>query len=50
MLHVGFVRRAPGGMTGLEGVFGADDLAFEVGGQGRMVIGQACDGEVSLMG
>ena len=32
VLHVGFVGRAPGGVAGLEGVFGADDFAFEEGG------------------
>ncbi len=32
VLHVGFVGGAPGGVAGLEGVFGADDFAFEVGG------------------
>ncbi len=32
VLHVGFLRRAPGFVLGLEGVLGADDLAFEVGG------------------
>lgn len=32
VLHVGLVGGAPGGVAGLEGVFGADDLAFEVGG------------------
>jgi len=32
VLHVGFVGGAPGCVAGLEGVFGADDFAFEVGG------------------
>lgn len=32
VLHVGFVGCAPGGVAGLEGVFGADYFAVEVGG------------------
>lgn len=31
VLHVGFVGCAPGGVAGLEGVFGADYFAVEVG-------------------
>ena len=42
MLHVGFLGRAPGFVLGLEGVLGADDFAFEVGGQGGVVFCQAC--------
>ena len=32
VLHVGFVGGSPRGVACLEGVFAADDLAFEVGG------------------
>ena len=41
VVHVGFLGRAPGLVFGLEGVFGADDFAFEVGGQGGVVFCQA---------
>lgn len=37
VLHVGFVGGAPGGMVGLEGVFGANDFAGEIGGECWMV-------------
>lgn len=42
VLHVGFVGGAPGGVAGLESVFGADDFAVEVGADGRVFFGQAC--------
>lgn len=41
VLHVGLVGGAPGGVARLEGIFGADDFAFEEGGQGRVVGGEA---------
>lgn len=37
VLHVGFVGGTPGGVARLEGVFGADDFAGEVGGEGWVV-------------
>ena len=41
VLHVGPLRRAPFLVVRAEGVFGPDDLAFEVGRQGGVVFGQA---------
>ena len=38
VLHVDLLRGAPFGVCGLEGVLVADDLAFKVGGQGRVVV------------
>ena len=45
--HVGVFVSAPVLVVGLEGVFGADNLAFEVGRQGRVVFREACRGLVS---
>ena len=44
VLHVLFVAGAPVFVPGLEGIFGADDLAFEKGGQGRVFGCEACGG------
>lgn len=41
VLHIGLIRGTPGVMSGLKGVLGADDLAFEVGCQGRVIGGEA---------
>ena len=40
VLHVHLVCRAPFRMLGLEAIFRADDLAFEVGGERGMVVRQ----------
>jgi len=45
--HVGLVGGAPGGVARLKGVLAADDLAFEVGGQGGVVFGEAFDAQVA---
>ena len=42
VLHVGFVCGAPRFVFCLNSVFRADNLAFEIGGQGRMIFGEAC--------
>ena len=47
VLHVALVGGAPGGVPGLEGVFAADDLTFEVGRQGGVVFGEAFDAQVA---
>ena len=47
MLHVDFLGRAPSRVVGEEGVVGADDLGFEVGGDMGMLGGEPRDGEVA---
>lgn len=44
VLHIFLVAGAPVVVAGLEGVFGADDLAFEKGGEGCVFGGEACCG------
>ena len=40
MRHVGLIGCAPCRMPRLECVLGSDDLAFEIGGQGRVIRGK----------
>lgn len=47
VLHVGSVRGAPFFVVSAEGVFGADDLAFEVSCQGGVILGEAFDTQVA---
>lgn len=47
VLHIRLVGGTPGGVAGLERVFPADDFAFEVGRQGRVVFGEAFDAQVA---
>ncbi len=42
VLHVRLLGCAPGFVLRLESMFGANDLAFEVGGESRMIFRQAC--------
>jgi hypothetical protein len=44
VLEVDLVGRAPVFVLGEEGVFGADDFAFEVGRERWVVFGEACVG------
>ena len=47
MVNIGLFVRAPFWVSGLERVLGADNLALEVGGQGRMVLSEALDAQVA---
>jgi hypothetical protein len=42
VLEVYQVRRAPVWMLGEEGVFGANELSFKIGREGRVIVRQAC--------
>lgn len=47
MLHVSVLRRTPLLMPGLEGVFGANDLALEVCGESWVIVGESLNAQVA---
>lgn len=47
VLHVGFLRRTPLLMPGLEGVLGANDLALKVCGEGWVIVGEPLNTQVA---
>ena len=50
MLHVRFIGSSPPWMTGLKCVSCAYDLSFEVGGEGRVGVGETADFKISRYG
>lgn len=46
-MNIGLLVGAPFWVSGLECVLGTDNLALEVGGQGRVVLSEALDAQVA---